>query len=180
MNNLARIILESYLFEKKTLTQWDLLKIQPLTRDKSPVFITIIDGENIVASSGRIYPSHENFWEELIDNVIMAASDPRFQPYIDNHEKIRKLRFRVDVFHDTDRRILHHPDELDGATEGMILLCQAQEKVWIILPHMFKNVLSGEEVYHHLIRKINLDTAHLGKWDVILYAVKTEIFEDSK
>jgi len=42
---------------------------------------------------------------------------------------MRKLNFRVDIFHDKDRRILHHPDELDGETEGMILLCQNQEKV---------------------------------------------------
>jgi hypothetical protein len=45
----------------------------------------------------------------------------------------------------------------------MILLCQKQEKVGVILPHMFSSPLSGEEVYHRIIKKINLDTAHLGK-----------------
>lgn len=179
MQNLARIILESYLFEKKTLTTDDIQRIQPILKEKIPVFITIKDGENIVCSTGRIYPYRSNFWEELIDNVILAIADPRFQPYIDNPEKTRKLTYRVDIFHDQDRRILHHPDELESEQEGMILLCQKQEKVGIILPHMFKSPLSGEEVYHHLIKKINLDTTHLGKWDVILYGVKTQIFEDN-
>lgn len=180
MHKLARTILESYLFEKKVLTPADIEKIEKIPKEKSPIFITISDGDNIVASSGRIYPKHETIVEELIENTTLLTEDTRFQPYKDNPEKTRKLHYRVDVFHDEDRRILHHPDELVSATEGMILLCQKQEKVGIILPHMFSSPLSGEEVYHHLIKKINLDTAHLGKWDVILYGVKTEIFEDEK
>lgn len=180
MNNLARTILQAFLFEKKVLTPNDLEKIQTLPKEKSPVFITVKDGETIVASIWKIYPKHDTLAEELIENTNLLAQDPRFQPYIDNPEKTRKLQYRVDTFHDNDRRILHHPDELVSESEGMILLCQNQEKVGIILPHMFNSPLSGEEIYHRLISKINLDTAHLGKWDVILYGVKTEIFEDEK
>ncbi|MBP6920963.1 hypothetical protein KBB89_00230 [Candidatus Gracilibacteria bacterium] len=180
MNKLARIILESYLFEKKTLTVTDIEKIEQLPKEKSPVFITIMDGENIVGSTGRVYPKHDTIAEELIDNTILLAEDPRFQEYKDNPEKTRKLLYRVDVFHDEDRRILHHPDELISASEGMILLCQKQEKVGVILPNMFSSPLAGEEVYHRIIKKINLDTTHLGKGDVILYGVKTEIYEDEK
>lgn len=180
MNNLARTILEAFLFEKKTLTSTDIQKIQTIPKERMPVFVTLMDGENIVGSSGRIYPKHDTLAEELIDNTILLASDPRFMPYRDNPEKTRKLHYRVDIFHDDDRRILHHPDELQSGVEGMILLCQKQEKAGIILPHMFHSPLSGEEIYHHLIKKIELDTAHLGKGDVILYGVKTEIFEDEK
>jgi len=92
MQNLARIILESFLFEKKTISVNDLQKIQPISKEKSPVFITVKDGENIVGSTGRIYPAHDTIGEELINNVILLASDPRFQPYIDNPEKTRKSR----------------------------------------------------------------------------------------
>lgn len=180
MQNLARIILESFLFEKKTLTPAEVEKIQLLPKEKLPVFITVKDGDMIVASTGRIYPVHATLVEELIDNTILLISDARFHPYIDNPEKTRKLSYRVDVFHDTDRRILHHPDELQSETEGMILLCQKQGKVGIILPHMLSGSLGGEEIYHYLIKKINLDVTQLGKGDVILYGVKTEIFEDEK
>lgn len=180
MQNISRIILESFLFEKKTLTPNDVQKIQSVSKEKTPVFITVKDGDTIVGSTGRIYPAHDTLAEELIDNSILIISDPRFHPYIDNPEKTRKLHYRIDVFHDQDRRILHHPDELENTSEGMILLCQKQEKVGIILPHMFSSPLSGEEVYHHLIKKIGLDTSHLGKGDVILYGVKTEVFEDER
>lgn len=50
MNNLARTILQAFLFEKKVLTPNDLEKIQTLPKEKSPVFITVKDGETIVAS----------------------------------------------------------------------------------------------------------------------------------
>lgn len=112
MHKLARTILESYLFEKKVMTPADAEKIEKLPKEKSPVFITISDGDTIVASSGRIYPKHDTVIEELIENTTLLTEDVRFQPYKDNPEKTRKLRYRVDVFHDEDRRILHHPDEL--------------------------------------------------------------------
>lgn len=116
--------------------------------------------------------------EELIENTILATEDPRFESYRNNPEKARKIRYRVDIFRDQDRRLLHHPDELDSAVEWIIVLCQKQEKVGIILPHILPATLSGEDVYHKAISKINLDIKHLGKWDVILYWVKTQIYED--
>lgn len=180
MNKLARIVLEKFIYEKVTLTSLELQKIQAFSEEKWPVFITITDHDTIVGSVGRIYPLYENFWEEFINNVILLAQDPRFKDYLENHSKVRNLHYRVDVFHDDNRRILHHPDELESENEGMILLCQKQEKVGVILPHMFKNNLSWEEVYHNLIKKIDLDTTHLGKGDVILYGLKTEVFEDEK
>jgi hypothetical protein len=60
----------------------------------------------------------------------------------------------------------------------MIVVCQKQKKVGIILPHMLSETLSWEEIYHQVAHKINLDTHNLGKWDLILYAIKTEIFQD--
>lgn len=179
MNHLARAILEKYVFEKVTLTTAELQKIQSFSDEKWPVFITVKDGEKVVWSVGRIYPLSESFWEELIKNVILLAEDERFKLYLDNQNKVRGLHFRVDTFSDANRRILHHPDELEE-DEGMILLCQKQEKAWVILPKMFKNKVSGEDIYHILIQKIGLDASHFGKWDVILYGLKTEIFEDEK
>ncbi len=169
-------ILETFLFEKKTLTKEEVEKIIPLPKEKLPIFITLYDGDNIIASAGKIYPSHETFAEELIDNTLLLLSDERFKEYIENPEKIRKIEYRVDIYRESDRRILHHPDELAGSVEGMILLCQKQEKAGIILPHMMKGIPSGEEMYRQLTQKIHLDLSHIGKWDIILYAVKTEIF----
>ncbi len=86
-------------------------------REKIPVFVTIRDGDEVVGSSGRIYPVHENAIDELIENTILITKDPRFEPYLHNPEKARKLHYRVDIFRDTDRRLLHHPDDINGQTE---------------------------------------------------------------
>ena len=163
MQNFARTILESYIFEKKVLTPKDFPADLPLMTEKLPAFITIYDGENVVGSNGRIYPIHETALEELIENTLSLTKDQRFEEYLHNPEKARKLRYRVDIFRDHDRRLLHHPDELDGASEGIIILCQKQEKVGIILPHMLPPTLSGEEIYHRAIAKVQLDTKRIGK-----------------
>lgn len=115
----------------------------------------------MIASSGRIYPIHETALEELIDNTILLTKDTRFEVYKENPERARKLRYRVDTFGEDDRHLLHHPDELKSETEGIIILCQKQGKVGVILPHMFPESLSGEEVYHLAVKKIHLDTQHL-------------------
>lgn len=118
MQEIARNILESYLFEKKILKAGDIpLKDVEVLKEKMPVFITISEGETIVGSSGRIYPVHENAIDELIENTILLTKDARFEPYLHNHERARKLRYRVDIFRDTDRRLLHHPDDIDGKNE---------------------------------------------------------------
>jgi hypothetical protein len=177
MQTLARNILQTFLFEKKTPKAEDLEKIKAIPKQKVPIFITVSDAGVVVASSGKVYPTHD-IYEELIENTVNLVHDPRFWDYKDNPEKARKLEYRVDIFHDSDRRMLHHPDEIDGKNEGMIVVCQKQKKVGIILPHMLSENLSGEEIYHQVARKINLDTHNLGKWDLILYAIKTEIFQD--
>lgn len=59
--------------------------------------------------------------------------------------------------------MLHHPDDIDPKTEGMILICRKQKKVGVILPHILPETLSGEDIYHTLAKKISLDTQSVGK-----------------
>jgi len=118
MQDIARNILESYIFEKKILRAEDIQTSGSIIlKEKIPVFVTVSDGENVVGSSGRIYPIHENALEELIENTILLTKDARFEPYLNNPEKARKLHYRVDVFRDSDRRLLHHPDDIDSQSE---------------------------------------------------------------
>jgi hypothetical protein len=103
--------------------------------------------------------------------------DARFADYISQPEKIRKLTYRVDTYQEKDRRILHHPDDIEPG-EGLIILCQKQEKAGIILPGMLPETMKGQEIYHMLCDKIALDTMHLGRGDLILYALQTERYSD--
>ena len=143
MQRLVRNIIQSVLFEKKVPTPEDLQKIAIKLPDKVlPVFVTIFDGPNIIASMGRLYPVKTSFLEELIDNTQSALEDPRFAAYKSNPEKTRNLTYRVDTFDANSRRMLHHPDDIDTKTEGMILICRKQKKVGVILPQMLPETLS--------------------------------------
>lgn len=181
MQSLVRNIIQSILFEKKSPSIEELTKLEVRIPEKPlPTFVTIYDKDVIVASSGRLYALKETFLEELIDNTNEAIKDPRFESYKNNPESTRNLTYRVDTFDDKSRRMLRHPDDIDPKTEGMILICRKQKKVWTILPHMLPETLSGEEIYRTLAKKINLDIKSIGKWDLILYALKTHIFSDSE
>jgi len=59
--------------------------------------------------------------------------------------------------------MLHHPDDMETKTEGMIIICRKQKKVGVILPGMFSETLSGEDVYHLLVKKIELNLQDVGK-----------------
>lgn len=179
MQKLVRSIIQSVLFEKKAPSIEELAKIPVQIPDKVlPTFVNIYDNETLIASAGRLYPIKESFLEELIDNTEQALRDPRCVEYCTNPEKARNLRYRVDTFDTNSRRLLHHPDDIDAKNEGMILICRKQKKVGVILPHMLPETLSWEDIYHMLAKKVSLDLKDIGKWDLILYGLKTHIFQD--
>lgn len=143
MQKLVRSIIQSVLFENRAPSIEELAKIPVQIPEKVlPTFVTIYDGETIIASAGRLYPMKASFLEELIDNTEQALKDLRFSEYASNPEKVRNLRYRVDTFDTDSRRILRHPDDIDGKNEGMILICRKQKKVGVILPHMLSETLS--------------------------------------
>jgi hypothetical protein len=113
-----------------------------------------------------------------VDNTQQALQDTRCTEYRTNPEKTRNLRYRVDTFDTNSRRMLHHPDDIDTKIEGMILICRKQKKVGVILPHILPEALSWEDIYHALVKKVNLNLKEIGKWDLILYGLKTHIFQD--
>jgi len=179
MQKIVRTIIQSLLFEKKAPSLEELTKIPVQIPEKVlPTFVTIYDDKTIIGSAWRLYPVKTNFLEELIDNTQQALLDPRFSEYQSNPEKARNLYYRVDTFDNNSRRILHHPDDIDTKNEGMILICRKQKKVGVILPHMVPETLSWEDIYHMLTKKVQLDVKDIGKWDLILYGLKTHIFKD--
>lgn len=179
MQKIVRTIIQSILFENKTPAVEDMKKIVTNLPEKAlPVFVTLYDGDKIIGSSGKLYPTKETFIEELIENTEWALNDPRFASYKANPETARNLKYRIDTFENSNRRMLHHPDDMETKTEGMIIICRKQKKVGVILPGMFSETLSGEDVYHLLVKKIELNLQDVGKWDLIIYGLKTHIFQD--
>lgn len=179
MQKLVRSIVQAVLFEKRIPSLDELKKIPVQIPDKVlPTFVTLYDHDVVIGSAGRLYPVKESFLEELIDNTEQALNDSRFVEYKNNPEKARNLWYRVDTFENNSRRMLHHPDDIDTKSEGMILICRKQKKVGVILPHMVPETLSWEDIYHMLVKKVSLNLKDVGKWDLILYGLKTHIFKD--
>ena len=179
MQKAVRAIIQSILFEKKTPATEDIKKIITNLPEKAfPVFITLYDWEKIIGSSGKLFPTKESFIEELIENTEWALNDSRFATYKANPETTRNLKYRVDTFENSNRRMLHHPDDLDAKVEWMIIICRKQKKIGVVLPNMFPNTFSWEDVYHLLAKKIELNLQDIGKWDLIIYGLKTHIFQD--
>lgn len=92
---------------------------------------------------------------------------------------VRKLTYRVDLVVPEYRRLVTNPDEIDTAREGIIVLCQKQGKLGVILSGMLPNVAGGEELYRHAISKAGIDTKDLKKGDVLVYALRTKIYHDA-
>ncbi len=179
MQKLVRTIIQSILFEGKAPSVEELKKIPvQIPETVLPTFVTIYDGTTIIGSAGRLYPVKWSFLDELVDNTQQALHDPRCTEYRTNPEKTRNLRYRVDTFDTNSRRMLHHPDDIDTKIEGMILICRKQKKVGVILPHILPEALSWEDIYHALVKKVNLNLKEIGKGDLILYGLKTHIFQD--
>jgi len=179
MQKVVRAIIQSILFENKKPTIEEIKKIVANLPEKAlPVFVTLYDGDKIIGSAWKLYPVKETFIEELIENTEWALNDARFATYKANPETARNLKYRVDTFENSNRRMLHHPDDLEAKTEWMIIICRKQKKIGVILPTMFPNTFSGEDVYHLLAKKIELNLSDVGKWDLIIYGLKTHIFQD--
>jgi len=70
MQKIVRTIIQSILFENKTPAVEDMKKIVTNLPEKAlPVFVTLYDGDKIIGSSGKLYPTKETFIEELIENT---------------------------------------------------------------------------------------------------------------
>jgi len=180
MHTIAKKILEMYVFEKKRPTIQDLaLTWHEMANNKYASFVTLsLDGD-IVASSWRVHPLKDSTLEELIDNVLIAIDDPRFVQHVKNPELTRKLVYRVDIIVPEYRRLVTNPEEIDVEREWVIVLCQKQGKLGLILSGMLPRVKSGEELYRHAIGKADIDTKNLKRWDVLVYALRTKIYRDA-
>ena len=150
-----------------------------MAHNKYACFVTLyLDGE-IIASSGRVHPTKDSTLEELIDNIVIATEDSRFAGHVSNPELARKLTYRIDLIIPEYRRLVTNPDEIQLPHEGIIVLCQKQGKLAIILPGMTPDVKTGEDLYRHALVKAEIDTKSLKRGDVLVYALKTKVYQDS-
>ena len=175
MFSLVRIILETYLREKRVVTLSDFsADITSYTWSKDAVFVTLYYEWRVVASSGRIVCKKENTFYECIDNTLLCLKDPRFGSEIQDVANLSKIHIRTDRFTAWDRRVLRDLSELDTNNEWLMFLSQNLWKFSVILPNMVHIDSSPSAFFELACKKAQTDSTKLTPSDYVLYGFRTK------
>lgn len=118
MYSLVRKTLETYINEKRLITQSDIpTDVLPMMSQKDSVFVTLYYNGRVIASSGRIQCQKENTVYECIDNTMFCLKDPRFSLSLQSSGNLMNIRVRVDVLSSGDRRMIQNISELSVRDE---------------------------------------------------------------
>lgn len=118
MHTLVRKTLDTYLREKRVITQADIPpEVIPFLTQKDAVFVTLYHNGRVIASSGRIQAQKDNTVYECIDNTLLCLKDPRFEASLQDPEKLKDVHIRVDTFGSADRRMIPRIGELNVREE---------------------------------------------------------------
>lgn len=179
MHAIARKVLVSYLSEKKIPTLEELSATElPDAKTKHLVFVTIYKDGAIVGSSGRVHAKRENTILELVDNTLACLSDVRMAQALITPADLDKIKIRVDIIRNEDRRILQSYKDIDVKTEGYILLSQNLGKLAVLLPHITNIAGSAEELFDIVCKKAGLEPAKLTSSDYVLYGIKSTSYSE--
>lgn len=139
MQNFVRKTLETYLRERRILTQGEFTADDiPYTKEKNAAFVTLYHDGKVIASQGRIQCKKENTLLEVLDLSLACLMDSRFSENLKNPEMISGISVRVDILTKDSRRMIKNITELNAQNEGIIFLSQNLGKMSIILPNMIK------------------------------------------
>jgi AMMECR1 domain-containing protein len=118
MHQLVRKTLETYINEKRIITQGDIpADMLPLMSTRQSVFVTLYMDGRVIASSGRIQCQKENTVYEAIDATMLCLKDSRFASSLQSPENLAKIHIRVDTFSPEDRRMIQSASEMSTRDE---------------------------------------------------------------
>lgn len=118
MHSLVRKTLETYLREKRIVTQSDIPPdLIPMMSTRQSVFVTLYHDGRVIASSGRIQCQKENTIYECIDISMLCLKDPRFATSLQSVDNLANLYIRVDTFGPEDRRMIQNIAEMNTRDE---------------------------------------------------------------
>lgn len=118
MHQLVRKTLETYIHEKRIITQGDIpAELLPMMSTRQSVFVTLYMDGRVIASSGRIQCQKENTVYETIDATMLCLKDTRFASSLQSPESLAKINIRVDTFSTEDRRMIQSASEMSVRDE---------------------------------------------------------------
>lgn len=178
MLQLARKTLETYLKEKRLLTQSDFSSEDlPYLNEKNAIFVTLYYQWKVIASQWRIQCKKENSLFECIDLTLACLKDPRFSENLQTLEALFHLQIRIDIIEAQSRRILKNISELNVRDEWIIFLSQNLGVLSVILPNMIKLDPTPEKYFEFSKQKAWINTPITDK-DYVIYGLKTKILSE--
>ena len=174
MYKLVRKTLETYINEKRIITQSDIpTDLLSMMSTRQSVFVTLYMDGRVIASSGRIQCQKENTIYETIDVTMLCLKDSRFVSSLQSPENLLNIHIRVDTFSPEDRRMIQSATEMSVRDEWLILLSQNLGVMSVVLPHMIHLDPTPERYFALACQKVGLDPNTLTHADYVLYALKT-------
>lgn len=179
MHTLVRKTLETYINEKRIITQADIsANVLAMMGKKESVFVTLYHDGRVIASSWRIQCQKEDTLYECIDNTLLCLKDPRFALSLQDSANLVNIHIRVDIFSSENRRMIQNISELSVRDEWLILLSQNLGAMSVILPNMVHIDPTPEKYFELACQKAGLDPKTIGQSDYVLYAIKTKEYTD--
>ena len=118
MYKLVRKTLETYINEKRIITQSDIpTDLLSMMSTRQSVFVTLYMDGRVIASSGRIQCQKENTIYETIDVTMLCLKDSRFVSSLQSPENLLNIHIRVYTFTPEDRRMIQSATEMSVRDE---------------------------------------------------------------
>ncbi len=179
MHEIAKKVIERYINEQKIPTIEELgVQFDENMNTKDCSFVTLYKDWKVIASSWRINIKKPNTITELIENSLFCLKDPRFIEAIKNPLELKKVKFRVDIIKQDQRKIVNVLDDIDINKQWLVIISQTLWKMWVILPHMVNLVSSPKELFDLVCLKAWIDQTNLQETDYYLYSIETSEFSD--
>ncbi len=174
MKNIVKQIIDFY-YKNFTAPELKDLKIEDknLLERKWSIFVTLFLDGLVIWSSWNIQPIEDNIVLELIKNTIEALNDSRFEkPKLQDKDKIE---IRVDEIIDRWKPL---PDwaikTIDPTKNWLIVIKTDYEKLAVILPNISGTLISGEDFYPVLSKKLDEE---FKDENYIVYKITTKVYK---
>lgn len=139
---------------------------------KAGVFVSLHKGDFLRGCIGTSQPTQQNTGQEIIDNAIAAAHDPRFtllQP-----PELKHLSYEVYVLEKPEP--IDNPDKLNPKKYGLIVKSLSSARSALLLPDL-EDVETVQQQFEICCQKAGINSS---KEKLLLFRFKAKKYTDSK
>lgn len=169
--SLAKKAIEAYIKENRKITVPQNLPSE-FYKQKAGVFVSLHKGEFLRGCIGTSQPTQQNIGQEIIDNAIAAAYDPRFAPL--QPPELKHLSYEVYVLEKAET--VDSLKKLNPHKYGLIVKSVSSAKSALLLPDL-EGIKTPQEQFAICRQKAGINSS---KEKLLLFRFKAKKYTDSK